>query len=86
MHPVIILDTVCLYSFRSTITVTVFVHSFPFHCHFLILSMQLSDDIENFDTILLSKFSIYNHKDFYHMLTSFTAEIALPPHHELIVL
>ena len=86
MHCIVILDIVCLYSFKSNIMVTVVMHSFPFHCHFLTKSKQFSKDFENNKTIYLSKCSIYDHKDFNHVLDFLQLEIVLPPHHELTVL
>ena len=70
MHCVNIFDIVCLYSFKSIMTVTVIVHSFPFHCHFLIIAIPFSNDVENFNKpILLRRFSILDHKNFNHVLT-----------------
>ena len=86
MQCVIILDIVCLYSLKSIIMVTVIMPSFAFNCHFETNSIQFSDDFENNKTILLSKFSVYDHKDSNHMLTFLQFEIVLPPPHELIVL
>ena len=74
MHCVNILDIVCLYSFKSIMMVTVIVHSIPFHCHFLVISVQFSNDVENFNkTIHLRRFSIFDHNDFNHVLTFFIA-------------
>ena len=74
MHCINVLDIVCLYSFRSTMMVTVIVHSFPFHCHFLTISIWLYNGVEDFNkTILLSRFSMFDHKNCNHVLNLFTA-------------
>ena len=42
--------------------VTVIVHSLPFHCHFLVISIKFSNDVENFNkSIHLRRFSILDH-------------------------
>ena len=61
MHCIDILDIVCLYSFKSIVTVTVIMHALLFHSHFLVISIHFfSDGIENFNkTIHFKSFFLY---------------------------
>ena len=62
MHCVNTRNIVYLYSFKSIMIVTVIVHSLPFHSHFLVTSIHLSDGVENFNkTIHFKSFSILDH-------------------------
>ena len=69
MHCINILNIVCLYPFKSIMTVMVIVHSLPFHNNFLVISTHFSDGVEDFNkTIHFKSFSIPDHTDCDHVL------------------